>query len=334
MSLIPHESLYYEVARAGQVVCQLCPHRCHLKPGEHGSCWARENRDGTLFSLTYGKLTAVALDPVEKKPLYHFFPGRPILSVGGWGCNLKCVFCQNSSISQGVAPTREVSVEELAQASRENGSIGVAYTYNEPLVAFEYILDAARAVRLAGGKNVLVTNAYVNPEPLAELLPLIDAMNIDVKAFNEDFYHRLCRASLAPVLDTVREVLGKTHVELTLLLIPGENDAVPELEDMADWIAENCGRDIPTHITAYFPSYQSQRSATTAAHLVHARDIFRSRLDYVYAGNIRIPGGGDTSCRKCGETLIRRGAFSVEWSSITPEGDCPRCGSDNHLVLN
>ncbi len=314
------------------VACGLCPHECFLRPGNFGICGARRNLGGVLYAATYGEITGSALDPIEKKPLYHFFPGRKIFSVGGWGCNLKCVFCQNSPISQFESPTTPMTPAEMARNGMANGSIGVAYTYNEPIIAIEYVMDCAREVRRLGGKNVLVTNGFINPEPLADLLPLVDAMNIDVKAFNNDFYRRICGGTLEPVLKTVKTAVKATHVELTTLIIPETNDAVPELEDLAGWVAANCGRSTPCHLTAYHPSYNYHKAATTAAHLTHAWNIFKAKLDYVYLGNVQTPGGSDTVCVNCGKTVVARKVFTADLSGMRQDGHCANCGADNHIV--
>ncbi|MDR1613027.1 MAG: AmmeMemoRadiSam system radical SAM enzyme [Planctomycetota bacterium] len=327
-----HKAAYCERREGRAVRCALCPHHCRIAEGGSGACGVRKNAGGELYALSYGRVAAAALDPVEKKPLYHFFPGRPIFSLGGWGCNLKCSYCQNCSLSQFEAPTRPLSPEEAGRAGMEHGSIGVAYTYNEPTVAYEYVGDCCRQVRRRGGKNVLVTNGFIDAGPLDAILPLVDAMNIDVKAFNEDFYHRLCRGALAPVLETVRRAAGKTHLELTTLIIPGENDAIPEMEDLAKWIVDACGPAVPCHLTAYFPSYQMRRAATTAAHLAHARDIFMDYLPYVYAGNVQVPGGGDTRCVQCGSVVVARRAFNADLSGMNPDGSCKNCGADNNIV--
>lgn len=329
----PAPAHYYDELDDGVVRCRLCPHLCRLAKGGVGLCGVRKNRDGRLYALTYGEVTGAAVDPVEKKPLYHFFPGETIYSIGGWGCNLKCVFCQNSPISQYESSTAALSPAELAKRWKAEETIGVAYTYNEPLIAIEYVMDCAAAVRKAGGKNVLVTNGFVNSEPLADLLPFIDAMNIDIKAFHNGFYRRLCGGSLDPVLDTVRAVVGKTHLELTTLLIPEANDAIPELEDLSDWIAQTCGRGTPCHLTAYHPSYKYSQTATTAAHLKNAWRIFRDRLDYVYLGNMPIPGGGDTVCPSCGAVVVARRGFSVDVGGMKPDGRCGACGAAVNIVV-
>lgn len=334
MSKILVPARYYESFPDGAVSCQLCPNGCFLRNSGIGVCGARKKRDGVLYARTYGEVTATALDPIEKKPLYHFFPGRQIFSIGGWGCNLKCVFCQNSPISQYESPTSPMSPAEVARAGMMNGSVGVAYTYNEPIIAIEYVMDCAREVRKLRGKNVLVTNGFINPEPLADLLPLIDAMNIDLKGFNNGFYKQLCGGSLDPVLETITAAVKKVHVELTTLLIPDANDAIPELEDQAKWVARHCGSSVPMHITAYHPSYNYTKAATTAAHLNHARNIFRDQLDYVYLGNVTVPGSSDTVCINCGSVVVRRKVFDADTEGMKPDGTCANCGAKNNIINN
>ena len=335
MSMNPNRrpALYYDKFPDGAVSCQLCPHTCFLRNGNVGLCGARKNRNGALLALTYGEVTGSMIDPVEKKPLYHFLPGSKVFSIGGWGCNFKCIYCQNSAISQSESPTVPMSPGEVAKHALENGSIGVAYTYNEPIIAIEYLLDCCRAVRKAGGKNILVSNGFIMPKPLADLTPLLDAVNIDVKAFNNEFYAKLCGGKLEPVLESVAYLAGKVHMELTNLLIPDANDAIPELEDLAAWIAENCGRHTPCHLTAYHPSYNYSRAATTEAHLKNARYIFRKRLDYVYLGNVSIPGASDTVCAKCGNTVIKRVVFAVDAAGMNPDGSCAKCGAANGIIV-
>ncbi len=332
MQMTPKAARFYDRFPDNAVSCQLCPHTCFLRNGGVGTCGARKNRNGTLQALTYGEVTGAAVDPVEKKPLYHFHPGSRIYSVGAWGCNLKCIFCQNSAISQAESPTVPLSPAEVAKNGMADGSIGVAYTYNEPLIAMEYLIDCCKAVRKLGGKNVIVSNGYVNRPPLEELLPWADAFNIDIKAFNNDFYKRMCGAKLEPVLDTVAFLSGKVHMELTTLLIPEANDAIPELEDLADWISENCGRSVPCHLTAYHPSYRYGGAATTDAILKNARYIFRKKLEYVYLGNVTIPGVSDTICANCGATVVKRVVFDVDASGMRPDGSCAKCGAKNNIV--
>ncbi len=333
MPTIPVPGRYYEKYPDGAVSCRLCPHGCFLRNSNIGICGARKNRDGTLYALTYGAVTSSALDPIEKKPLYHYFPGSRVFSIGGWGCNLKCVFCQNAPISQYESPSVSMSPLEIALEGMAHSSIGVAYTYNEPLIAMEYVIDCARAVHKRGGKNVVVTNGFIEPGPLADLLPHVDAMNIDVKAFNNRFYKKMCGGTLDPVLKTVKSAVGKVHVELTTLLIPNENDAVPEMEDLACWVADNCGKQTPVHLTAYHPSYNYNAAATTVAHLKNAWRIFRSRLDYVYMGNVSVPGAGDTMCVHCGKVVLARIGYKVDSSGMNPDGTCANCGTPNNIVV-
>ena len=329
------QARYYDSFLDGAVSCRLCPHTCFLQNGNIGLCGARKNRNGVLIPLTYGEVTGHKLDPMEKKPLYHFFPGREIYSIGGWGCNFKCIFCQNSAISQSESPTVRMAPRDVALHGLEGGSAGGAYTYNEPVIAIEFLMDCCAAVRKAGGKNVLVTNGYINEKPLMDLLPLVDAMNIDVKAFNNAFYRKMCGGLLEPVLETVQRVVacGKTHLELTTLIIPEANDAIPELEDLAAWILDTCGRSVPCHLTAYHPSYNYNRAATTEAHLKNARYIFRKKLDYVYIGNANIPGSSDTVCVQCGQPVIKRVVFEIDASGMNPDGTCARCGAKNNIVV-
>ncbi len=326
------QAKYYKPYADGSVSCELCPHGCYLKNGGIGICGARKNRNGVLMALTYSEVTGSAIDPIEKKPLYHFYPGSKIFSIGGWGCNLKCVFCQNSAISQSESPTVHMSPAEVAKEALRFDSIGVAYTYNEPVIAIEFLMDCAKEVRRRGGKNVLVSNGFINPKPLADLYPLFDAMNIDLKAFNNDFYKRLCGGKLEPVLETVKFLAGKTHLELTTLLIPDANDAIPELEDQATWIADNCGPNVPCHLTAYHPSYNYHRAATTEAHLKNARYIFRKKLHYVYLGNVNIPGADDTICVRCGSRIVKRVIFDADTSGMNRNGTCAKCGAFNYIV--
>lgn len=333
MAKTPVPARYYESFPDGAVTCHLCPQECFLRNSAVGVCGVRKNRDGVLYARTYGEVSAQSVDPIEKKPLYHFHPGSRIYSIGGWGCNLKCVFCQNSAISQFESPTVAMTPDEVAERGMFGGSIGVAYTYNEPIIAVEYVMDCAKAVRRRRGKNVLVSNGFIKPQPLADLIPLFDAMNIDLKAFNNHFYKRMCGGSLEPVLETVTTLAGKVHLELTTLLIPDANDAVPELEDQAKWIADHCGRATPVHLTAYHPSYNYTKAATPTAHLKNARDIFREYLDYVYVGNVVLPGSSDTVCVNCGEVVVRRKVFDADTSGMKADGTCAHCGAKNNIVM-
>ncbi len=299
-------------------------------------CRARKNIDGALYSLIYGEVTSIGLDPVEKKPLYHFYPGWGILSVGTRGCNLACGFCQNWHISQADAETRGLTPQELADAASHYGerreSIGVAYTYSEPLIWLEFVIDAARLVHERGFKNVLVTNGEVNEEPLRALLPHVDAMNIDVKAFTESFYARVCRGKLAPVLRTA-EIAKRAgcHVEITNLVIPGYNDSAEEIASLVRWVASSLGRDTPLHFSRYFPAYKFEAPPTPAATLRKAAEIARGELEYVYIGNAPGEHGDDTRCPRCGGLVIEREGFEVVRFDLE-EGRCRRCGASIPVI--
>ena len=288
-----------------RAVCPVCPHHCSLKEGQYGRCRARKNEKGTIICVNYGRITALALDPVEKKPLRHFFPGSMILSAGSYGCNLSCPFCQNYQISMagseekeaadyvtdeaaaGVPDFREMSPEELAElaeALRGRGNIGVAFTYNEPLVGYEFVRDTARLVRRRGMKNVLVTNGTGEIPVLEEILPYIDAMNIDLKGFTQDYYRKL-GGDLDTVKDFIKRAAQVCHVELTTLIVPGENDSEEEMEQQAGWIA-GVDPDIVLHVTRFFPRYRmTDRKATDVELIYRLRDAAGKYLKHVYTGN-------------------------------------------------
>ncbi len=283
-----HEARYYDSC-PDHVVCNLCPHFCHIRPGQHGRCLGRVNHDGILYAESYGQISSIALDPIEKKPLRRFYPGSTILSVGSYGCNLACEFCQNWQISQRHAATTYYAPEELvgiACAERINGNIGIAFTYNEPLITFEYVLDTSRLAHAADLKTVLVTNGLVNPDPLRELLPHIDAMNIDLKAFHESFYTRYCHGPLEPVKRTIEIAAPVCHVELTTLLIPGLNDDEDEIDELACFVA-SVDHLIPLHLTRHHPAYKMAQPGPIPVERMHllAR-IARRHLTDVFLGNI------------------------------------------------
>ncbi len=289
----------------GAVRCGLCPHRCLIADGKRGICRVRENREGTLFALTYGRVSAVQLDPIEKKPLFHFHPGTEILSVGSIGCNFRCGFCQNWHLVLGQASLSPAGIPELVRAARESGSVGIAYTYNEPMIWFEFVMDCAREFRKAGMANVLVTNGYVSPEPLGELLPLVDAMNIDLKSMDPDFYRKVCEGNLAPVLNTIRAASRSVHVEITALLVTGENDSDDAIRKVVDFVADT-DPEIPLHFSRYFPQHRFTSPPTSPARLEAAHRIGREKLSYVYVGNYHLAGSEDSRCPRCGATVVRR----------------------------
>jgi len=327
-----HEALYYRKLDDNRVECRLCPHGCTIASGGSGLCLARENHGGKLIAANFGQATSIAMDPIEKKPLYHFHPGSTILSVGSWGCNFKCKFCQNWSISQQKQESEYVSPEQTVNLARRQRSAGIAYTYNEPLISFEYVIETAKLAREAGLTNVLVTNGFINQGPLAELLPLIDALNIDIKSIRDDFYRKLCHGRLQPVLDTAMVARKAAHVEVTNLIIPGYNDSEEGLHDLADWIASNLGADTPVHLSAYSPRYQLQASSTPMAVLNMAYDLFAERLHNVYLGNVRADTGNNTVCQNCSSLLIRRRGYIIDVVGLNGS-KCANCGADNNIVV-
>jgi len=274
-----------------KVHCLLCPQDCVIKPGTDGACKARRNIGGELYSLNYGRVTSISLDPVEKKPLSRFHPGSYILSAGSFGCNLKCAFCQNWSISQMEARTNDASPEMLVKKAAElksRGNIGIAYTYNEPFIWYEFVYETAAAAKKAGLLNVLVTNGFVREDPLRNLLPSIDAMNIDLKSFSDDFYKKICKGSLEHVKKTIMIAAAAEwcHVELTTLIIPGLNDSEAEIGETASWIS-SISPDIPLHLSRFFPDYEMRdRPPTPRETLEKAAEIASKHLKYVYIGNI------------------------------------------------
>ncbi len=324
------EADYYEKQEGGVVHCLLCPQNCHIRPGKVGVCRVRKNEDGTLIATKYGRSASVAMDPVEKKPLYHFYPGRYVLSLGAFGCNLGCRHCQNWELSQGDGEDSELSPQEAAEAAARwrdpaRPCIGVAYTYSEPLVWIEMVKDTAKAARDRGLKNVLVTNGYVREEPLRDVIPLIDAMNVDVKSFRDEFYKDVCSGRLEPVLRTVEIAHHEgCHVEVTNLLIPGLNDSPGEIEDLVEWLS-GLSPDIPLHFSRYFPSYKMTRPPTPLESLKRARDIARKKLHYVYVGNAWELDSGQTICPSCGAVLVSREGYSAQ--AVGLDGDkCRSCG--------
>ncbi|MCK4585671.1 AmmeMemoRadiSam system radical SAM enzyme, partial [candidate division WOR-3 bacterium] len=293
------EAMYYEKLQDGKVRCNLCFHKCLLTPGKTGLCLGRKNIEGKLYAINYGRTTSLGMDPIEKKPLYHFFPGKEILSIAPNGCNLQCPFCQNAEISQTKITTREITPEDLISLCKRYNSIGVAYTYSEPLIWYEFLIDAGASVKNAGFKNVLVTNGIIEEEPLKQLLPLIDALNIDLKSIREDFYRKIVKGDLSSVMRTINMAHKISHIELTNLIITGLNDSDEDIEDLVDWVS-NLDISIPLHFSRYFPHYKMNNPPTPQERLEFAYRKAKEKLDYVYVGNIYIPDTNNTYCPKCG----------------------------------
>ncbi|WAM32027.1 AmmeMemoRadiSam system radical SAM enzyme [Caldicellulosiruptor naganoensis] len=280
------EARYYEKLENKKVKCKLCPHGCVILPGNTGFCRARKNVDGKLYSLNYGYISSIAFDPIEKKPLYHFYPGSSILSIGTFGCSFRCLHCQNYEISQLTPNVFEVDTERLIElAKKDKDCIGIAFTYNEPTIWFEYVLDVAKKFKEEGFKTVLVTNGYLNKEPLLELLEVIDAANIDLKAFSDEFYKKVCSGDLESVKRFIEICSKKIHIEITTLIIPTLNDSEDEIENLAKWLSSIDDR-IPLHLTRYFPRYKMNLPPTPKETLFKLREIAKRYLMYVYLGNI------------------------------------------------
>lgn len=340
MSISGHASkeASFWVREGEKVRCSLCPHRCAIADGKRGLCGVRENRNGKLYSLIYGKASSIHPDPIEKKPLYHFMPGTTSISFGSIGCNLFCMHCQNWSISKakvGQVELTDITPADVVRYARESGANSVSWTYNEPTIWHEFTTVASRAAHEAGLKANYVTNGFINEEPLREFRGVIDAMNIDVKAFSEGFYKRVCGGSLAPVLracEVAREI--GIHIELTYLVIPEHNDSETEISGFCRWVASSLGKEVPVHFSAFHPDYKlTTVPRTPEKTLMTAYDIARrSGLEFVYLGNIWAGDKDDTYCPKCGTKVIDREGFWVRRTNL--RGDrCGKCGSSLNLVL-
>lgn len=330
------EALYYNSvgeAGGGSVQCHLCPANCRLKPDQRGLCHSRYNDGGRLMTDNFGQTVTIALDPIEKKPLYHFWPTRNIISIGANGCNLSCRHCQNWEISQETVPTRYIACEDLPEIASRDGSIGVAYTYTEPLIWFEYIMEAAPLVRRSGMVNVMVSNGYINLEPLEEILPLIDAFNIDLKGMNPDFYKKVCGGRLEPVLEVIERIArSQAHLELTNLIIPGVNDSDDDIDQLVEFVA-GVGEDIPLHFSAYHPSYKTDLPSTSQEILLKAHKAASQRLNYVFIGNMEIEGYSNSYCKGCKNVLIERTGYAVSVVGMDLKGKCSSCGEETHICF-
>lgn len=327
-----HEARWWQTEADGRILCTLCPRFCRLKPGQAGFCYVRQNIDGTLYATAYGKSTGFAIDPIEKKPLNHFLPGSPILSFGTAGCNLGCRFCQNWHISKAkLVEQNSVSAmpADIVRLARQHGCPSIAMTYNDPTIFGEYVIDIAREARQQDLKNVLVTAGYITPEARREIYAQIDAVNVDLKAFSESFYHKVTFSHLDPVLDTLRWLKHETGIwfELTNLMIPGENDSWDETARMCDWVLEELGPDVPLHFTAFHPDFKMQdKPRTPTETLNRARRLaLRAGLKHVYVGNVHDRSGQTTYCPRCQLALIERDWHRILVNRLSPGGDCPDC---------
>lgn len=324
---------YWRPLDDGRIQCELCPRLCRLRDGQRGLCFVRARRDDAIFLTTYGRSSGFCIDPIEKKPLNHFLPGTPVLSFGTAGCNLTCKFCQNWDISKATRFDRlqdRAPPQAIARAAKQMGARSVAFTYNDPVIFLEYAVDVAAACRETGLKTVAVTAGYIAADARREFFGAMDAANVDLKGFTEDFYRTLCTAELRPILDTLEYVKHetKTWLEITTLLIPGRNDSVEELRALSAWIGNHLGADTPLHFTAFHPDWRMRDvPATPAATLQKAREIAREAgLRYVYTGNIRDEAGQSTYCHRCGAPLIGRDGYDITFWSMTADGRCAGCG--------
>ena len=317
----------------GRIQCDICPRFCRLRNGQRGLCFVRANSGGRMVLTTYGRSSGFCVDPIEKKPLNQFLPGTPVLSFGTAGCNLTCKFCQNWDISK----SREIDTladaaapETLAEAALHLGCRSVAYTYNDPTIFLEYAIDVAKACHAVGVKSVAVTAGYMAPEAREEFYTYMDAANVDLKAFTEDFYHKLCTGELARVLDTLIYLRNKTDVwfEVTTLLIPGENDSPEEIDNMTRWFLDNLGTGVPLHFTAFHPDYRMRNKPRTPHEaLLRARDIaLRNGLHHVYVGNVHDEACSSTYCPCCGDKAIGRDWYRLTRWNLDDKGRCRSCG--------
>lgn len=278
--------LFFKTLEKNQIQCTLCPFNCIIKEGKSGNCQVRINDHGLLKSLIYQKAVSIALDPIEKKPLYHFYPGSQILSIGTVGCNFHCQFCQNWEISQNVTlPLKDITPDYLLSLAKQYNAIGIAYTYSEPIVWFETVLETAQTFKDAGLKNIMITNGFINKEPLEMLVPLIDAMNIDVKSFNPNFYTKYVSGRLDPIKNNIEYLHDKIHLELTMLIIPSLNDNLSEVKSFVKWVA-SIDKAIPVHFSRYFPNYKMTLPPTPKETLYKIKELALQYLDHVYLGNI------------------------------------------------
>jgi pyruvate formate lyase activating enzyme len=325
---------YWHVLEDGRIQCDLCPRACKLRDGQRGVCFVRAREDDKVVLTTYGRSSGYCIDPIEKKPLNHFLPGTPVLSFGTAGCNLACRFCQNWDISKSKEMDTladAASPEAIARSAAELGCRSVAFTYNDPVIFHEYAIDVADACHNRGIQAVAVTAGYICPEPRVEFFAHMDAANVDLKAFTEDFYRHVCGGQLGAVQETLRYLKHETAVwfELTTLLIPDLNDSDAELDRMTSWVVDDLGPDVPMHFTAFHPDFKMMdRPPTPPATLTRARDIaIANGVRYAYTGNVHDTRGSSTYCSGCGQLVIERDWYQLGRYALTPDGHCEACGT-------
>jgi len=324
------EAMYWERVEGGKARCMLCPHKCLVGEGKTGICGVKENHGGVLMAAHYGMITALSMDPIEKKPLYHFHPGTEILSVGTYGCNLSCDFCQNYHLWDGRVSEDAATPEEIVAAAKRNRSMAISYTYNEPFISYEFVLDTARLAREHGLKNALVTNGFYNPEPFEELLPYVDAMNIDLKSVRDDFYKKLGKGWVDPVKRTIERAFGSCLVEVTNLIVTDENDSDEDLAALVDYLA-GISPDLPVHFSAYRPMFKLRNPATRMERLEMAYELASAKLNYVYLGNVMAEVGSDSHCPSCKAVLVKRSGYRTRVEGLLGN-KCGECGNEVHFV--
>ncbi len=327
------EARYYDKIKNQRVKCHLCPAVCVIAPGKRGVCHVRRNEGGALIAETYGVISSSHSDPVEKKPLYHFYPGSRIFSIGSYGCNMSCFFCQNYDISQESVDhyhgAERMSPERLTgMASAMEDNLGIAFTYNEPTVYYEYMLDTARLSAETGMKNVVVTNGYICREPLSELLEVADAFNVDLKSYSDSFYKKAAHARLLPVKNSLKQIRqsGK-HLEITYLLIPGWNDDVNKFREMMKWVRDELGQSTVFHLSRYFPAYRSKEPKTPVRLMYRFYEVAKKYLFYVYLGNLSGSESQNTICHRCGRMVISRNGYYIQKIGLDEKGCCKYCGT-------
>lgn len=324
------QAKYYEKTDSGKIKCGLCPHRCLITEGKTGICNVRENTEGTMTLPYYGRISAITLDPVMKKPLYHFYPGSMLLSIGFLGCSFRCPFCQNWSISQDTRQeTRSIKPEEVVEQAVKSKAKGIAYTYSEPVVHIEYMLETAELASREGLSNVLVTNGHINKEPALDLLPLIDAANIDLKSFSESYYSKVIGGSLEAVKEFIALAYDKCSLEVTTLIVPGDNDSETEIKALVEFLS-SLSPEIPYHMSRYHPAYKYDREAGDINAMTRLKNIAREKLDYVYLGNML--HDNNTYCPGCGTILAERSGSQTRITQLS-NGKCDNCGRNIPIVM-
>lgn len=309
------EAMFYEKLEDKKVQCNLCPHHCLIYENKSGICRVRKNKDGVLYATNYGETISFSIDPIEKKPLYHYHPSAKILSVGPNSCNFKCQFCQNYNISQYEVPTHSITPEDILDKCKQSNVKQVAFTYTEPFTWFEFIYDTVKKLKDNDIGIVMVTNGYVEEKPLKELLPYIDAFNVDLKAMNDEFYKKVCNGSLNPILRNIKLIAASAHLEVTNLIITNNNDEKEELRKLVDFIAE-INPDIPIHFSRYYPAFKMNEPPTPVSTLKQAYFIAKEKLSYVYLGNVITEKNSNTYCKECDKLLVERVGFGTKIKGI------------------